>query len=142
MIREAKITDSKELSEICTNDLGYCCDEKFIEMRIANLNKSRECVFVAVIDDKVVGFVHVERYDLLYYPSMANILGLAVSSQSRRQGIGEHLVASVENWAKGIGISELRVNSGGSRKEAHIFYRKMGFDNEKTQLRFTKQLSI
>lgn len=72
MIREARISDSKEIKDICTNDLEYQCDEQLIELRIANLDKNRECVFVADIDGEIAGFVHVERYDLLYCQSMAN----------------------------------------------------------------------
>lgn len=104
MIREARVSDSKEIKEICTNDLGYQCDEQLIELRIANLEENRECVFVADIDGEIAGFVHVEKYNPLYYQSMANILGLAVSSKFRRQGLGEKLMYSVEEWAKNKGI--------------------------------------
>ena len=53
------------------------------------MDKNRECVFVADIDGEIAGFVHVEKYNLLYCKSMANILGLAVSNKFRRQGLGE-----------------------------------------------------
>lgn len=140
MIREARISDSKEIKDICTNDLGYQCDEQLIEFRIANLEENRECVFVADIDGEIAGFVHVEKYNPLYYQSMANILGLAVSSKFRRQGLGEKLMYSVEEWAKNKGIKVMRLNSGGARKEAHMFYRNIGFSDEKEQLRFIKEI--
>ncbi|MGN0437403.1 MAG: GNAT family N-acetyltransferase [Lachnospiraceae bacterium] len=140
MIREARIIDSKEIKDICTNDLEYQCDEQLIELRIANLDKNRECVFVADIDGEIAGFVHVEKYDLLYFQSMANILGLAVSSKFRRQGLGEKLMYSAEEWAKNKGIHVMRLNSGGGRKEAHMFYRNIGFSDEKEQLRFIKEI--
>ena len=44
----------------------------------------------------------------------------------------------VETWAKEKGIKEIRLNSGGTRKEAHEFYRAIGFDDEKVQIRFLK----
>ena len=34
----------------------------------------------------------------------------------------------------------IRLNSGLSRKDAHEFYRKLGFDNEKEQIRFLKKI--
>ena len=38
------------------------------------------------------------------------------------------------------GIKKVRVNSGFSRKEAHEFYRSLGYNNEKEQIRFLKSL--
>lgn len=38
------------------------------------------------------------------------------------------------------GIKEIRLNSGGTRKEAHEFYRTIGFDDEKMQIRFLKEV--
>lgn len=140
MIREVQLSDSKALKEICSKDLGYLCDELLIKKRISNLDTNRECVFVAEINGEVLGFIHVERYDVLYYSSMANILGLAVSQKSRRQGLGKMLIQAAEGWATKNEISELRLNSGVKRKEAHMFYRNLGFNNEKKQLRFIKKL--
>ena len=140
LIREAKTSDSRGIQALCTNDLGYPCGEELVAQRIAGLDRQRECVFVAEAEGAVVGFVHVERYDLLYHPGMANILGLAVSGPFRRRGTGAQLMLAAEAWAKSRGIGELRLNSGGSRREAHAFYRKLGFDDEKTQLRFLKKL--
>lgn len=140
MIREVRIEDSKAIKDICTNDLGYQCDEQLVKLRISNLEINRECVFVADIEGEVAGFIHVEKYDLLYYQSMANILGLAVSSKYRRQGFGEKLMYAAEDWAKSKGISAIRLNSGGTRKEAHMFYRNMGFSDVKEQIRFIKKL--
>ena len=140
MIREARRSDSRAIQALCTSDLGYPCGEELVAQRIAGLDKERECVLVAEAEGAVVGFVHVERYDTLYHPSMANILGLAVSGPFRRRGTGARLMLAAEAWAKSRGIGELRLNSGGSRKEAPAFYRKLGFDSEKTQLRFLKKL--
>ena len=140
MIREARKSDSKALKEICSNDLGYPCDELLVEQRITNLNTNRECVLVAEIDGEILGFIHVERYDALYYPSVVNIMALAVSKKIRRQGVGRKLICAAEEWAKGNGISVMRLNSGATRIEAHMFYRNMGFDDEKQQLRFLKKL--
>ena len=89
---------------------------------------------------KVAGYVHAEIYNLLYFESMVNILGLAVASDCRRQGTGKALMHRVEEWAKERGIKEIRLNSGGTRKEAHEFYRAIGFNDEKVQVRFLKEV--
>ena len=71
---------------------------------------------------------------------LVNLLGLAVAKDYRRQGVTTALINRVERWAKDNGVKMIRLNSGSSRKEAHEFYRKLGFDNEKEQIRFIKSL--
>lgn len=105
-----------------------------------NIDIKREIVYVAEIDGTVVGYIHAEIYNTLYYETMINILGIAVSSDYRRQGIGRALLSRTEEWGKENGVKFVRLNSGGSRKEAHNFYRAMGYDDEKMQVRFLKKL--
>lgn len=81
-----------------------------------------------------------EKYEVLYCQGMANILGLAVAKNYRRQGIGGKLLTEAEKWAASMGLPMVRLNSGMTRKEAHTFYRNMGYDNEKEQMRFLKTL--
>ena len=140
MIREAVVSDCEQIQYLCEYGLGYACDKELVKMRLSNLDPDRECVFVAVSDGKVTGFIHVEKYELLYAPGMANILGIAVLSEFRRQGIGKRLLTAAEEWAKSRGIHTMRLNSGGTRKEAHMFYRSLGYSNEKEQLRFIKEI--
>lgn len=47
---------------------------------------------------------------------------------------------AAEQWAKENDIYTMRLNSGLSRKEAHQFYRALGFDEKKEQLRLVKYL--
>lgn len=139
-VRKANINDASAICRICTDDLGYECSEEFVSNRLKNIDWSREAVFAAEIDGTVVGYIHAEIYNTLYFASMINILGLAVSRDYRRQGVGRALITCAENWAKEQGINIVRLNSGSSRKEAHEFYRAMGYDNEKMQVRFLKNL--
>ena len=45
---------------------------------------------------------------------------------------------AAEDWARENGAVGVRLNSGGQRKEAHAFYRAVGYHSEKEQLRFLK----
>lgn len=139
-IREAEDKDAVAICNISSNDLGYACEEQFVLQRLAALDSNREVVFVAEIDGAVAGYVHAEIYSLLYWEPMVNILGLAVALDCRRKGVGKALMTRTEEWAKEKEIKEIRLNSGGSRKEAHEFYQAVGFNDEKVQIRFVKSI--
>ena len=140
MIREAKITDYVELQKLSFEDLGYECDAELVKTRLENLDYNNECVFVADVNGKVVGYVHIIKFNTLYYKSMANIQGMVVSKEYQRKGYGKELMNAAENWARKRNIEIVRLNSGFVRPEAHEFYRAIGYNNEKEQIRFMKQL--
>ena len=139
-IRLVKIEDASNICDLCCDDLGYQCDKTLVAERISQLESDREAVFVAELDGKVVGFIHVEKYNTLYFEMMANILGIAVSSKCRRKGIGAALLDRAEQWAEEKDIALMRLNSGSTRKGAHEFYKSLGYKNEKNQLRFVKRI--
>jgi len=141
-IRQATAIDIPAMKELFRKDLGYAdCSLEIVEKQFAGLNNSREAVFVAEADSgRIAGVIHVEKYNVLYFPTMANILGLAVAADFRRQGIGSALLKRAEEWARENGASSMRLNSGESRKQAHEFYRAQGYIDDKKQLRFIKEL--
>ncbi|MBR4223173.1 MAG: GNAT family N-acetyltransferase [Oscillospiraceae bacterium] len=140
IIREAYTEDNIAIAELSRTALGYACEDALVRDRLAALDKEREAVFVAETDGIVTGFIHIERYTVLYYETMANILGLAVSAAHRRRGIATMLIRAAEGWAADQGIRLVRLNSGGSRSGAHEFYRSMGYKDEKMQIRSLKEL--
>ena len=143
-IRQATTSDIPAMNELFRKDLGYEeCTLEIVENQFAGLDNSREAVFVAEAEDDsshIAGVIHVEKYNVLYFPTMANILGLAVAADFRRQGIGSALLKQAEEWARENGASSMRLNSGESRKQAHEFYRAQGYTDDKKQLRFIKEL--
>ena len=140
-IRIAKIHDAEGIARLSHSALGYdYAIESTAEKLNAILFNARDQVFVAEINNLVVGYIHASVYDVLYAPTMVNIMGLAVSPDYRHIGIGRSLIESVVQWGKSIGACAIRLNSGAARKEAHSFYRHCGFIGEKEQLRFTKPL--
>ena len=159
-IRQATASDIPVMNELFQKDLGYEeCTLEIVEKQFAGLDKSREVVFVAEAEDentgahgsspevtsddklpRIAGVIHVEKYNVLYFPTMANILGLAVAADFRHQGIGSALLKRAEEWARENGAGSMRMNSGESRKQAHEFYRTQGYIDDKKQLRFIKEL--
>lgn len=71
---------------------------------------------------------------------MCEIGGLVVDDNYRRMGIGKRLMESIENWAAEKECDKVSLRSGSSRKEAHQFYKDIGFDLIKTQYRFIKEI--
>lgn len=140
MIRKANKTDYVELQKLSFEDLGYECDVELVKSRLENLDPNNECVFVAEVNSKVVGYVHIIIFNTLYYKSMANIQGMVVAKEHQRKGYGKRLMNAAENWAKEKDIEMIRLNSGFVRPEAHEFYRAIGYSNEKEQIRFMKEL--
>lgn len=139
-IREINISDADGIQSISREDLGYECSLSLVKEKIKSLNSNREKVFVACKRGIVAGYIHVEKYDTLYFETMCNVLGLAVKKEFQKNGIGKRLVTAAENWAKENGIKFMRVNSGITRVEAHKFYMHMGYESEKKQLRFIKKI--
>ena len=139
-IKEIQLSNAAGIQQISQEDLGYECSLSLVEEKIKSLNTNREQVFVVCKDNIVAGYIHVEKYDTLYFETMCNVLGLAVKKEFQKMGIGKQLLSAGENWAKENGIKYMRVNSGISRVEAHQFYKHMGYESEKEQLRFIKKI--
>ena len=140
IIRKIELKDAVELCKICSEEMGYECDSDLVKSKIEKLDSKREAVFVAEEESQLLGFIHVERYDVLYFESMANILGLAVKKDFQKQGLGKALLLAAENWAQENGIRLMRLNSGINRTDAHGFYEHLGYVSEKEQKRFVKNL--
>ena len=97
-------------------------------------------IFVAVADGIIVGYIHANSYELLFAPSMRNVMAIAVSSDYKRNGIGRALLEEVEKWAVESGSAGVRLVSGESRTDAHEFYKKCGYVSNKKQLNFKKMI--
>ena len=137
-IRPAEEKDIPDLTVIIRNDLGYSdAKEDFIHQQFLNMDRNRETILVAE-SDEVTGFIHIEKYSCIYFGPVGNILALAVKKEFRKQGIGKQLLKAAEEWSKQKNCIGMRLNSGGSRLDAHGFYRSQGYDNEKPQVRFLK----
>lgn len=148
IIRLAEEKNIPLLAEIFKNDLGYSdCTEETVRSQFAKLNPERETVFIASLSNSnsenesaAVGVIHVELYNTLYFPTLANLLALAVNSEYRKTGIVTALLKAAEKWAVLHGSSYMRLNSGIDRVNAHRFYQNRGYNIGKDQKRLMKKL--
>ena len=137
MIREATIQDGQAIHKLNTEEMGYDYGfEKTLKRLQYFLKDMNHKIFVAEIEGEVVGYVHGNSYELLYYDSLKNIMGIAVLQKYKKNGVGKLLLQQVEIWAKSTGAVGVRLNSGESRTDAHLFYQACGYHNKKNQKNF------
>lgn len=140
-IREARTEDAQALARLNREEMGYDYPpDKTKEKLSLLLESGKDKILVAELDGAVVGYVHLNDYDVLYMDHMKNIMGIAVSSSCRRMGIGGKLLAAAEGWARETGAEGVRLVSGESRTGAHAFYRSVGYSGNKKQLNLKKKL--
>ena len=139
IIRQAKISDAKDIYYINKTSLGYDYDFEKQKLKIeAVLNDETQVIFVAEIDSKVVGYIHLVNYDVIYADNFKNCLGLAVDNDYKRNGIGAALLKQAEIWAKENGAAGIRLCSGAERENAHKFYESQGYAVTKLQKNIKK----
>lgn len=141
IIRDAVVADAEVLAKLNREEMGYDFPvERTREILQALLASPRNKILVAESQGQVLGYVHLEDYDLLYAPHMKNVLGIAVAGKVRRQGVGKALLQAGEEWARETGAVAVRLVSGETRKGAHTFYQSLGYTGNKLQRNFKKAL--
>lgn len=139
VIREARVQDAAAIANLSCKCLGYEYDEEKTARKLRILLEGgRDRIFVAVFSGKVAGYIHANDYDTLYFDHMKNVMGIAVSDEYRRYGVGRALLEAVEEWARESGACGVRLVSGASRSGAHSFYRACGYGSGRQQLNFKK----
>jgi len=132
--------DLPALANLCTQ-LGYPSTAEEVKHRLETiLEQEGHAVFVVEMDGQAAGWVHVYASPTIESETCAEIGGLVVDKAHRGQGLGKALLAKAEMWARQGGIPEVRVRSNVIRKEAHLFYEALGYENIKTQFTFRKRL--
>jgi ribosomal-protein-alanine N-acetyltransferase len=82
------------------------------------------CGLVADSGGKVAGFAVASR---LRQETVAEVEGLFVERDYRRQGVGSALIAACMTWAAKAGASRVRLEVRASNAAAHALYRRHGF---------------
>lgn len=138
-IRAAELSDAVVLANLMSQ-LGYPTRTSEMEMRLKTILPDRRYqTWVAVCDGKVRGMIGTFCYQGYEHnnPS-AKILALVVDEAMRSVGVGKALIAAAEADLANQNITRLIVNTRLTRKDAHVFYERAGY--EKNGFRFVKTL--
>jgi GNAT superfamily N-acetyltransferase len=140
-IKRAEIKDAERIVTL-GEQLGYSLTIKQVKQRFEKIqNNDAHIIYVASLsNDHVVGWAHAYICDLLIMPTQAMLLGLVVDQDYHHQGIGRYLMQQIEAWAALAGCEEVMLHSNIKRKEAHLFYEKIGYTNIKQSLAFQKKI--
>jgi diamine N-acetyltransferase len=89
------------------------------------------CVFVACINDKIIGYLAgglVDKIEPYRVPLKSTELeNMFVIDKYRDKGIGSQLYQAFVGWSKSKGANRLRVSACAQNLEGINFYRKNGF---------------
>lgn len=141
-IRVNKLTleHAKDVQRL-SGQLGYPMAIMDIESNISELITAKDHIaFVALENEKVVGWIHAFKGLFLESKPFIEIGGLVVDEEYRGKRVGKQLVQKVKEWSLEKGFEILRVRSNVKRKEAHKFYLKLDFTEIKEQKVFQIQL--
>ena len=137
MIRKVKLRDTAAIQRLNAECLGYDFDREATEAQLKRLlENDQHLILVAEEGGQVIGYAHAASYDCLYFPSLLNLLALAVAQDFQEQGHGRALMQALREEAKAAGYTGIRINSGISRSTAHEFYRSLGCSEKSDQKRF------
>lgn len=142
LYRIASTNDCSEIARL-SGQLGYRVEKIQVVERLNKiLNLKDNVVIVAEIEGKLIGWIHAHGRYLIESPPYIEIGGLIVDSTYREQKIGKNLVEKCEEWSRISGFKEIRVRTNETRLETLIFYKKIGFENIKSQKVFKKNLIL
>lgn len=132
-LRPMTLTDTDAVC-LLTDQLGYPSSAEAMQQRIAAvLDHPDHCLYVALADERVVGWIHGFHTLTLESGPFVAIAGLVVDENSRRAGIGKALVRQVAAWPAAQRCGRVRVRCNAVRTDSHRFYRALGFREVKEQ---------
>jgi GNAT superfamily N-acetyltransferase len=142
-VRAATDADAEPIAELSA-ELGYPVELRAFRGRLRRiLARDDQRVVVAELPDgEVCGWLQAHCSDALETGSRVEIIGLVVSPQMRRRGVGRGLVAQAETWAAEISAETVVVRSNAKRVESHAFYPALGYLPFKTQVVYRKRPGI
>jgi GNAT superfamily N-acetyltransferase len=138
-IREARPEDAPAVA-VLLDELGYPSSENEFRERFARYSEVPGTHLIAAEEGgEVIGLAAMQVMPLMHRDlPVARITAMVVRSDRRGAGVGRVLEEELEAIARREGCGRIDLTSRHRRKDAHAFYRALGFDG--TSLRFVKDL--
>jgi GNAT superfamily N-acetyltransferase len=139
--RAATAADASAIAAL-SQELGYPADATTMATRLRQiLGQPSQLVLVAqTAAGDICGWLQALSSNVLESGFRVEIVGLVVSANTRRQGVGKALVAAAETWARQVGAPSVNVRSNIIRIESHLFYPALGYLPVKQQMVYRKTL--
>ena len=117
------------------NILGKDYREKYFENFYNETYQNEGKIFVAEIDDKIVGLINgfvcqYDELDKVVYkcPRKGVIAELVVGEKARKFGVGKALVLASENYLKSIGCEYVQLDVFAYNENAENFYEHLNYE--------------
>src|SRR5579872_3415916 len=108
--------------------------EKFIKTRLGN---NESVIFVALDDEVPVGFTQLyPKYSSVSAAKNWILNDLYVESNYRKQGIGEALIKTAMDFAKGDGATYVQLETAVDNHKAQSLYEGIGFQKQAPDTEF------
>jgi len=138
--RAMSAEDAPRVAELA-GELGYPSTAEQILARKAELDRQgKSGLFIAEAGGEVIGWLIVSEMCSLELDPHAEVKGLVVTSSVRNRGVGARLMEVGEAWALARGLREIVLRSNVIRDRAHTFYKRIGYEEQKRQVKFKKRL--
>jgi ribosomal protein S18 acetylase RimI-like enzyme len=142
-VRKATPEDGAAIYAINKEAMGYDFPAEKTNLRLKFILELPEHdIFIAVVDQIVVGYIHIQDYECVYGDGLKDILALAVNPDFHRMGIGKALITAAEKKAKDDGAVGMRLESGIERIGAHKFYESCGYTLRKEHKNYVKSFVL
>ena len=139
IIRKAEICDIPDLIKL--NDEFNGAGATFDSMKDSLLNSKNEVVFVAIVDDVVVGFICGIFWQSICYSEglQGIIMELFVAESHRKMGLATKLVQSLECEFMRLDIREITLVTPLTNIAGRKFYESQGYIDE-NEMKYGKEL--
>ena len=134
MIRPAHSADRNAILQLATEfATSFAVSEPAFSAAFAAVVNAPEVhLAVADVDGQLVGYVLAFRHPTFFANGpVAWVEELMVDQRYRRQGLGQQLMASVEDWASGAGCRLVAL----ATRRAAAFYSAIGYAESATYFR-------
>ena len=146
-IRKAKIEEAEEILKIYKSLIGYeCClwDEYYPNIEIVNNDIKNETLYVALIDDEIVGAaqsgIDEELFNMEFFTkekkNPRDLSRVAVKKEYQKQGIARKIIAYIEDELRKDGVDYMYLTVGKTNIKAYNLYKTIGYETKGEMVKF------